>query len=175
MHTTSEAKAQAKALRTALAEHGTEITHSAALDLVARQHGVANWSALAARLADAPTPLAFTATSPVFRIFDEPKAMEFYVDFLGFTKNWEHRHEPGLPIYCQVSRAGLLIHLSGHFGDGSPAASAFVETRGLRAFQRELIDKRYSNMRPGLEQAPWGLVMQVTDPFGNRINFRERE
>ncbi len=174
MQTATEAKAEAKALRTALAETGVEISHSAALDLIARQRGVANWNALAPRLSEDPAPLAFTATHPIFRIFDEAKAHEFYVDFLGFTQDWEHRFAPGMPLYCQVSRAGLVLHLSGHHGDSTPGSIAFVEARGLRAYQRELIDKRYANLRPGLEETEFGLELHVIDPFGNRIRFRER-
>ena len=34
---------------------------------------------------------------PVFRIFDESKAKEFYVNWLGFKVDWEHRFEPDLP------------------------------------------------------------------------------
>jgi len=34
---------------------------------------------------------SFGPITPVLRIFDEPKAKEFYVDFLGFTKVFEHR------------------------------------------------------------------------------------
>jgi catechol 2,3-dioxygenase-like lactoylglutathione lyase family enzyme len=42
---------------------------------------------------------------------DEAKAREFYVDFLGFTVDWKHRFEPGMPLYMQVSRAGIEFHL----------------------------------------------------------------
>jgi hypothetical protein len=34
--------------------------------------------------------------TPILRIFDEAKAKGFYVDFLGFKIDWEHRFEPGL-------------------------------------------------------------------------------
>lgn len=37
---------------------------------------------------------------PLIRIFSEAKAKEFYVDFLGFSLDWEHRFEPGLPLYA---------------------------------------------------------------------------
>ncbi len=30
---------------------------------------------------------------PILRIFDEAKAEEFYLDFLGFKLDWEHRFE----------------------------------------------------------------------------------
>ncbi len=45
-----DSKAMAKTLRQALAERGLDIPHSAALELVARQFGVADWNTLAARI-----------------------------------------------------------------------------------------------------------------------------
>ena len=32
--------------------------------------------------------------TPIFRSFDEAKAREFYIDFLGFEVTFEHRFEP---------------------------------------------------------------------------------
>jgi catechol 2,3-dioxygenase-like lactoylglutathione lyase family enzyme len=112
---------------------------------------------------------------PIFRIFSVEKAMEFYRDFLGFTVDWEHRFAPGMPLYCQVSRSGMLLHLSEHAGDASPGARVFVPMRGVKALHAELTAKNYPYMRPGLDQAPWGLEVAVTDPFSNRITFCERE
>ena len=41
--------------------------------------------------------------TPILRIFDEAKAREFYVDFLGFKVDWEHRFEPGhAAVYASV-------------------------------------------------------------------------
>ena len=61
---------------------------------------------------------------PVLRSFDERKAREFYVDFLGFTVDWEHRLEPDLPLYMQVSRGNLVLHLSEHHGGVSPGGNS---------------------------------------------------
>jgi hypothetical protein len=47
-------------------------------------------------------------TIPILRILDERKAKEFYLEFLGFTLDWEHRFEPGLPLYLQVSKMAPL-------------------------------------------------------------------
>jgi hypothetical protein len=44
-------------------------------------------------------------TTPILRSFDEAKAREFYLDFLGFQVVFEHRFEPGMPLYMGV--AGL--------------------------------------------------------------------
>lgn len=134
---------------------------------------------LSARIAEAGEakvePVLLQPGIPIFRIFSIDKAMEFYRDFLGFTVDWEHRFGDNYPLYCQISRSGMLMHLSEHAGDASPGARTFVPMQGIREFHAELISKNYRYMKPGLEQAPWGLEVTVTDPFSNRISFCERE
>jgi hypothetical protein len=56
--------------------------------------------------------MSFGKTTPILRIFDDSKAKEFCVGFLGFKLDWEHRSEPGLPLYMQVSRDGCVLHQS---------------------------------------------------------------
>ena len=110
---------------------------------------------------------------PIVRIFDIPKAHEFYLGFLGFKVDWEHRFAPDMPLYTQVSRAGLRLHLSEHAGDASPGGNMVVYMSGVAAFHKELTAKKYRYLRPGIESEDWGLEMQVVDPFGNRIRFME--
>jgi catechol 2,3-dioxygenase-like lactoylglutathione lyase family enzyme len=118
-------------------------------------------------------PATFHAI-PIFRIFDVAKAQEFYVGFLGFRVDWEHRFDETAPLYMQVSRDGLLLHLSEHHGDACPGSTAVVQTTGLEAYHREITAKGYPFMRPGIEVAPWNArVMEVIDPFGNRLRFNE--
>ena len=117
----------------------------------------------------------FERAVPIFRIFSLDKAREFYLDFLGFKVDWEHRFEPGAPAYMQISRGGLVIHSSEHHGDGTPGSIAYVYTTGVRDLQRELNDKRYRHMRPGIQEQEWGMTeVSVIDPFNNRITFGER-
>jgi len=120
-------------------------------------------------------PIAFQQTIPILRSFDEAKAREFYPGFLGFKVDWEHRFEPGLPLYMQVSRAGLQLHLSEHHGDASPGSTIFVRMTGIVEFQRELIAKNYGYGRPGLTHEDWGTMLETHDPFGNRIRFCENK
>jgi catechol 2,3-dioxygenase-like lactoylglutathione lyase family enzyme len=115
-------------------------------------------------------------TVPILRSFDEAKAREFYVGFLGFSVDWEHRFEPELPLYMQVSRDGLVLHISEHHGDATPGAHIRVEIKGVRDLHVELIAKRYKNNRPGLERPEWGgLEVTVVDPCRNLITFTERD
>ena len=118
-------------------------------------------------------PSSFRAI-PIFRIFDVEKAREFYVEFLGFTVDWEARFDDTAPVYMQVSRDGLVLHLSEHHGDGCPGATVTERTAGLDDDHREITAKGYRFMRPGIEIAPWNArVMEVIDPFGNRLRFNE--
>jgi len=119
--------------------------------------------------------MAFSRTVPILRSFDEAKAREFYLDWLGFSVDWQHRFEPDLPLYMQVSRDGLILHLSEHHGDATPGSHIRVEMTGIAQLHAELIGKNYKNNRPGLEKPDWGgLEMTVTDPCGNRITFFEQ-
>jgi hypothetical protein len=178
MRTPQDAKGMAKAARAALAEMNLAISHSQALEIVARQFGFDNWNILAARLEtanEAPAEgLSFTQPVPIFRIFDEEKARGFYEGFLDCHLDWEHRVYPGAPLYCQVSRGGMRLHLSEHSGDASPGATAVCYMKGVEQFQKSLIAKNYKYNRPGLERQDWGLECTVIDPFGNQIRFMEQ-
>ena len=112
------------------------------------------------------------STTPILRIFDEVKARQFYVDFLGFQVDWEHRFEPGLPLYLQVSRDGCTLHLSEHHGDCCPGAAMRIEVDQIDALHAELTAKHFTYARPAVETTPWGSRdMSVSDPFGNRLTF----
>lgn len=119
-------------------------------------------------------PLQHINTVPILRSFDEAKAREFYIDFLGFQEDWQHRFAPDMPLYLQLSRDGIILHVSEHHGDATPGSAVRVGVHGLRDLHAELIGKKYSNMRPGLETPPWGgLEVTVIDPAGNRIIFAQ--
>jgi uncharacterized glyoxalase superfamily protein PhnB len=118
--------------------------------------------------------LTVTRVVPILRIYDERKAREFYVDWLGFAVDWEHRYDANAPLFMQISRAGILLHLSEHYGDGTPGSQLSVHMTGLDELHAELIGKAYRYMRPGIEEMPWNArVMRVIDPFGNRIHFTQ--
>ncbi len=109
---------------------------------------------------------------PILRIFDEAKAREFYVEFLGFKVEWEHRFEPGLPIYMQISFGSCLLHLSEHNGDCCPGAAMRVPVEGLDELHAALNAKQFKYARPAIEETPWGTRdMTLRDPFGNRLTF----
>ena len=91
---------------------------------------------------------------PLVRIFDLAKALE--------------------SVYLQVSRGDLVLHLTEHHGDCCPGATVLVHTTHLDDLHREITSRGYRYMRPGVETMPWNArVMEVIDPFGNRLRFSE--
>ncbi|KZN16612.1 MULTISPECIES: glyoxalase superfamily protein [Pseudomonas] len=111
-------------------------------------------------------------TTPILRIFDETKALEFYVDFLGFKIDWQHRFEKNFPLYLQISLGECVLHLSEHHGDSTPGSALRIETDELEAFQQQLLAKEYAFARPQIQAMPWGSQdMTISDPFGNRLVF----
>jgi len=173
MLSVEQAKKMAKALRASLESHHTPISHANALELVARQLGYHDWNTASARLtheSKQPDTLLEKAI-PILRMFDEHKAREFYLDFLDFQVEFEHRFEPGLPLYMGISRSGLTLHLSEHHGDASPGANIMVPVNNIEQLRDELHAKQYQYGRPEIVQQGWGKILPVYDPFGNRIQF----
>ncbi|MBF9141628.1 glyoxalase superfamily protein [Hymenobacter properus] len=112
--------------------------------------------------------------TPVFSISDYAKAIEFYIGWLGFRIDWEEMRNKQ-PVYVQVSRGEVILHLNALPDDVPPGAKARAEMQGLLAFHRQLLNKNQAT-RLSLEPAYWNnrvLEMEVVDPFGNRIVFCE--
>ena len=112
------------------------------------------------------------SVTPVLRMFDVAKALEFYVGFLGFEEKWRHQPEPGAPTYLGLERDGFHLHLTEHFGDATPGSHLRFEVGDVQRLCADLNAKAYHNAKPSLEERPWGNPeMSVADPFGNRLTF----
>jgi catechol 2,3-dioxygenase-like lactoylglutathione lyase family enzyme len=109
-------------------------------------------------------------------MFDVAKAREFYIDYLGFKVEFEHRFHDDAPLFMGISRDGLMLYLSEHHGDGSPGVHVVVETTGVDDLLEELKSKHYRYMNPGIQDQEWGTrELGVVDPSGNKICFSERK
>jgi len=110
---------------------------------------------------------------PTFRILDYQKAMDFYIEGLGFSIDWEHRFGTDEPVYMQISRNGLLLHLSENkrFQTG---VIVFVACNNLNDLYED-ISKRKSNIHIAKpEKTNWqSMHMEIEDPFGNLLRFNE--
>jgi catechol 2,3-dioxygenase-like lactoylglutathione lyase family enzyme len=63
---------------------------------------------------EAPGAVAFKGVNPIFRVQDISASIDYYVDKLGFKRNWQ------TPFFASVYRGGCNIFLSqgdqGHLG-----------------------------------------------------------
>ena len=163
--TINDAKAAARRLRTALSTELPGVSHSKALELTAAALGYKNWNTFVASEDSGPLVV------PVLRTFPGPQASRFYLDFLGFSVDWEHRFEPSLPLYRQVSRDGIVLHLSEHHGDATPGSAVRLRVADVIGLQQHLLNSEIYPLRIGVETQEWGVELSIPDPFGNTLTF----
>ena len=110
---------------------------------------------------------------PTFRILDYTRAMDFYVKELGFEIDWEHRFGPDEPVYMQISRSGLTLHLSEN-KRFEPGVIVFVDCKGLNEFYSDLCKRKSKIEWSKPEKTNWQTIqMEIEDPFGNLLRFNE--
>lgn len=116
--------------------------------------------------------MKFGACVPILRLYDEGKSKDFYLGFLGFTLDFEHRFEPNTPLYAGLSLGEARIHLSEHHGDAAPGSSVRIPVDDIDGYHAQITAKPYKYYRPGIELMPWGLrEMKIIDPAFNRVIF----
>jgi catechol 2,3-dioxygenase-like lactoylglutathione lyase family enzyme len=107
---------------------------------------------------------------PVLFVADVNRAQLFYINELGFEKQW---HEgDGAGKVCQVNRAGCEIILC-EDDTRRDKARLFVELTadGLTALRREIVERSVPS-----EKSWWGYdVIKIVDPDGNELLFPEAE
>jgi len=85
--------------------------------------------------------------------------------------DWEHRFEPGFPVFAQVTRDGLSLFLTEHMGDCQPGGAAYLVVADVDALYRE-VGARGIRAAEAPTDTEWGArEMTVIDPDGNRLRF----
>jgi catechol 2,3-dioxygenase-like lactoylglutathione lyase family enzyme len=115
----------------------------------------------------------FGAPIPILRSFDEARTRDFYLNFLGFELLFEHRFEPGTPLYMGVRKGACELNLSEHYGDGTPGAAVRIPIDDVVAYAAELRAKQSNHARPGEPQRmEWGTrEITIQDPSSNKLIF----
>jgi catechol 2,3-dioxygenase-like lactoylglutathione lyase family enzyme len=99
---------------------------------------------------------------PILRVEDAAAAVAWY-GRLGFTKQWEHRFEPGLPAFVEVARGQLRLFLSEHTGDARPDTLVYMRVSDVEAIAAEF--------GAHVEDAPWAREIELRDLDGNRLRI----
>jgi catechol 2,3-dioxygenase-like lactoylglutathione lyase family enzyme len=105
---------------------------------------------------------------PFFFVADVERALDFYVNSLGFTEKWRFAEE-GKVFVAQVDREGCEIILSSQWSDRNGKGRLFIAltSAGYAALPGDLAGKGVT-----AKQGWWGYrSLFVADPDGNELYF----
>jgi catechol 2,3-dioxygenase-like lactoylglutathione lyase family enzyme len=111
---------------------------------------------------------------PTLRMTDYARSKQFYVDALGFQVDWEHRFEPGFPVFAQVSRDGMAFFLTEHTGDCSVGGLVHLYVPDVDQWFDEFQRKGVRVQEPPNEGLPGLRSMTLLDPDGNKLHICTR-
>jgi catechol 2,3-dioxygenase-like lactoylglutathione lyase family enzyme len=103
---------------------------------------------------------------PVLYVEDAGRAVQWY-ERLGFRKEWEHRFEPGFPLFVSVARGEVRLYLSEHKGDARPDTLIHLYVKDIDAVSQEF-------GIPVDEEGLAGRECDLRDPDGNRLRVATR-
>ena len=125
-------------------------------------------------------PFQIGSSIPVLRMTDETAAKAFYVDYLDFEIEWEHRfhNTPESPLYLQLRLGEAVVHLNGHATPDDPPSEVRIPVQGVEAFCEHLASKAETAGQPVPEVVdPRGVGrntdINLEDPDGNLLTFWE--
>jgi catechol 2,3-dioxygenase-like lactoylglutathione lyase family enzyme len=111
---------------------------------------------------------------PTLRMTDYARSKRFYVEGLGFHVDWEHRFEPGFPVFAQVSRDGLAFFLTEHTGDCPVGGLVHLYVPDVDSWFEEFRQRGLSIDEPPNECLQGLRSMTVVDPDGNKLHISTR-
>src|SRR5215469_16844631 len=100
-----------------------------------------------------PPDVQALSVIPILRMYDVTATIRFYVEYLGCSLDWQDG-EGDRPVYLQVSRDGMRLHLSSPPDDGTPGTAVLVVVRNLDALHAELHKRGYPFLNPGIAPGP---------------------
>jgi catechol 2,3-dioxygenase-like lactoylglutathione lyase family enzyme len=109
----------------------------------------------------------FEPPIPILNVRNVPASIAYYVDRLGFKKNWDSGSPP---TFASVSRGKACLFFC-QDGQGHPGTWIWIPVDDVDALHAEL-KASGAIIRQEPTDFPWGnREMNVEDPDGHRIRF----
>ena len=113
----------------------------------------------------------FESTISMLRVTDARASEKFYCQKLGFQKSWEYDPGDGEPVFIEITRDKVSLHLSEHEGDGPLGVQLYVNVANAGALYDELTQNGVSIGDPPYD-AEWGhTVFELQDLDGNTLRI----
>lgn len=111
------------------------------------------------------------ACVPILRVKNARASTRYFLEVLGFQKDWEDPEEPGEPLLVSVSRDQVTFFLSERPEDGPVGGRANVHVDDARKLHEEF-ESHGARIPAPLERDPDGSIeFQVRDLDDNVIRF----
>lgn len=139
---------------------------------LAVDYGFESWNALKRHI-ESNVP-RFSSPRPAMRIDSYDAAVAHYIDWLGFTLDWEWREAEGQPVIMSLSRDDFQFFLS-EYQEYTAGTQIHLRVKNLEAYAEELNERR-----PGAAEVtvapPYEFPnMTIADPFGNTLHFEGQD
>lgn len=116
-------------------------------------------------------PSKLLVSVPILRVHNARLSTRYFLEVLGFRKDWEDPVEPGQPLLVSVTRDGVTFYLSERREDGPMGGRANVHVEDARALFEELWHHGAKMISPLDVQSDGSIEFVVRDLDGNVIRF----
>ena len=121
---------------------------------------------------------------PFIKCSDITASLRFYTAVLDFSIRQPPDPDPQafMSMYALIERAGSLVHLSAHAGDGAYGSLNYIRVDNLDELYQQYVERGLNVTQPqslpGIRIKPvqqtWGMKeFSIADPDGNRLTFGE--
>ena len=119
--------------------------------------------------------IRFSRSVPFLACVDVEKTMQFYIDKLGFTKDWTWNGDDGEITDGGVVRDDLSIYFmkNAELAARVHESELMMDVSPIEAIHAEHVTRGAPITRP-LRDEPWGVrEYSIVDPAGYRLRFGE--
>ena len=126
------------------------------------------------------TKFGIGSSIPVVPMALEDETKEFYLEFLGYEIDWEHRFNSSQnsELYMLIHLGDSVLHLNGHADPDSAPIETRIPVEHLQEYAQFLCQKKSRFGMPQPVDPRYegkNTDMNIRDPFGNLLTFWLRE